>query len=95
MKLWQKDFNVHQQIDQFTVGQDRELDLQLAKYDIQGSLAHIQMLTKIGLLEQHEWVALAKSLKVKLQFGIEDLGSGPLGNGTRVHYSLPLIDHHV
>ncbi len=39
--------------------------------------------------------ALAKSLKVKLQFGIEDLGSGPLGNGTRVHYSLPLIDHHV
>lgn len=63
MKLWQKDFKVHQQIERFTVGRDRELDLLLARYDVQGSLAHIAMLEKIGLLEQEEYRRLAAALK--------------------------------
>ena len=53
-KLWQKDVSLHEEIDKFTVGMDRELDLLLAKYDVLGSLAHIKMLTSIGLLEQNE-----------------------------------------
>ncbi len=63
MKLWQKDTTVHQKIEDFTVGKDRELDLELAKYDIQGSLAHIQMLESIQLLTFDELQALQKVLK--------------------------------
>ena len=48
MKLWEKDFLVQPQIDAFTVGKDREMDLLLAKYDVLGSLAHIQMLESIS-----------------------------------------------
>ena len=48
MKLWQKDITLDQQIEQFTIGKDQELDLQLASFDVLGSLAHIQMLEKIG-----------------------------------------------
>jgi argininosuccinate lyase len=44
MKLWQKDFTLDKTIEDFTVGKDRELDLFLAKFDVQGSLAHIEML---------------------------------------------------
>lgn len=61
-KLWQKDVSVHEEIDTFTVGMDRELDLLLAKYDVLGSLAHIKMLTSIGLLEQDELDVLSKEL---------------------------------
>ncbi len=51
------------QIDTFTVGNDRELDLVLAPFDVLGSLAHIRMLEKIGLLEQEEWKRLDQELK--------------------------------
>jgi len=61
-KLWQKDTSVHNEIDKFTVGMDRELDLLLAKYDVLGSLAHIKMLTSIGLLEPYELEVLSKEL---------------------------------
>ncbi|MEO1628139.1 MAG: argininosuccinate lyase, partial [Bacteroidota bacterium] len=54
MKLWQKSDNsqpsLHRQIEKFTVGKDRELDLQLASFDVLGTLAHIRMLETIGLL---------------------------------------------
>ena len=40
-KLWEKDFEVNKEIERFTVGRDRELDLYLAKYDVLGSMAHI------------------------------------------------------
>lgn len=63
MKLWQKNYQVDQEIERFTVGQDRELDVALAPYDIQGSLAHIKMLCKIGLLETDELAQLEKALK--------------------------------
>ena len=49
-KLWEKNFEVNKEIERFTVGRDRELDLYLAKYDVLGSMAHITMLESIGLL---------------------------------------------
>lgn len=85
MKLWQKDTNVNQRIERFTIGRDRELDLLLATYDIQGSLAHIAMLTRIGLLEEEEYRQLAEVLKAlhrqaeegefTIEEGIEDVHS--------------------
>ena len=63
MKLWQKDTAINKRIENFTVGKDRELDLWLAPYDILGSLAHIQMLESIHLLEQEELSQLQAALK--------------------------------
>lgn len=55
MKLWQKDgASVNDLIEKFTVGRDKEFDLLLAAYDVQGSLAHTQMLETIGLLTKEE-----------------------------------------
>jgi argininosuccinate lyase len=63
MKLWEKDFLVQPQIDAFTVGKDREMDLLLAKYDVLGSLAHIQMLESIQLISKNELDVLSVALK--------------------------------
>jgi len=63
MKLWQKTYDIFENIERFTVGQDRELDLKLAKYDVLGSLAHIEMLASIDLLEKEELVQLKVALK--------------------------------
>jgi argininosuccinate lyase len=54
MKLWQKNQAPHEKIDQFTVGKDRAYDLYLAAYDCQASIAHAQMLAKIGIITQQE-----------------------------------------
>lgn len=54
---------VNKEIDRFTVGKDRELDLELAKYDIMGSMAHITMLQSIGLLSEDELLILLKELR--------------------------------
>ena len=62
-KLWEKDFEVNKEIERFTVGRDRELDLYLAKYDVLGSMAHIAMLESIGLLAHDELVALTAELR--------------------------------
>ncbi|WP_209402289.1 argininosuccinate lyase [Pseudozobellia sp. WGM2] len=62
MKLWDKGFSTDKKIDHFTVGNDRELDLQLAKYDVIASQAHAKMLGKIGLLTEEETLALVKEL---------------------------------
>lgn len=53
-KLWEKSVQVNEEIDRFTVGKDRELDLYLAKHDVLGSMAHITMLESIGLLSADE-----------------------------------------
>ena len=45
-KLWEKNVRVNEEIDRFTVGRDREMDLYLAKHDVLGSMAHITMLEK-------------------------------------------------
>lgn len=62
-KLWDKGFNVNEKIDRFTVGKDRELDLMLAPYDIEGTMAHITMLASVGLLEDSELEVLLAELE--------------------------------
>ena len=62
-KLWEKDTKVNAEIERFTIGKDREMDMYLAKYDVMGSMAHITMLESIGLLTQDELKALLKGLK--------------------------------
>ena len=62
MKLWSKGFDTDKKIDIFTVGNDRELDLQLAKYDVIGNKAHAEMLNKIGLLTDDEIKVLIPEL---------------------------------
>ncbi|WP_436414184.1 argininosuccinate lyase [Petrimonas sp.] len=62
-KIWNKGFDADKLVENFTVGKDREFDLRLAKYDIIGSMAHIKMLVKIGLLEAEE----EKTLRDELQ----------------------------
>ena len=85
MKLWEKDFEINSEIERFTVGRDRELDLYLAPYDVLGSMAHITMLESIGLIGKDELPVLLKELRsiyeqaVKGEFvieeGIEDVHS--------------------
>ncbi|NLK47653.1 MAG: argininosuccinate lyase [Bacteroidales bacterium] len=62
-KIWKKTTDVDKRVDQFTVGKDRELDIFLASYDVLGSMAHIRMLTSVGLLGQDELQLLLKELK--------------------------------
>ena len=63
MKLWQKDIDTDKLIENFTVGQDREMDVFLAPHDVLGSMAHITMLETIGLLEKKELDLLLQELK--------------------------------
>lgn len=68
MKLWQKDNvaspeTVNKEVEQFTIGRDREFDLQLAPYDVLGSIAHVTMLESVGLLEKDETEQLVEELK--------------------------------
>ena len=78
MKLWDKGFSTEKKIDHFTVGNDRQLDLVLAKYDVIASKAHAQMLGKVGLIGEDESKSLVKELDVigksieKGTFTIED-----------------------
>ncbi|MBP3244552.1 MAG: argininosuccinate lyase [Bacteroidaceae bacterium] len=77
-KLWEKNVQVNEEIEKFTVGRDREMDLYLAKYDVLGSMAHITMLESIGLLGSDELPKLLSELKniyrlaEKGEFVIED-----------------------
>lgn len=85
MKLWQKDKLSTEQVERFTVGNDREIDLHLAAYDIQGSIAHAHMLAQIGLLSQEESTQIVavlqdvyrevKAGKFKLEANVEDIHS--------------------
>lgn len=78
MKLWEKGIPTDKQIEHFTVGNDRELDLVLAKYDALGSIAHAKMLGSIGLLTNEETNSLVEALEQIItdvaagQFEIED-----------------------
>jgi len=62
MKLWQKGFEVSKQIEKFTVGKDREMDLMLAEHDVIGSLAHAKMLNTIDLLTNKELDQITQGL---------------------------------
>jgi len=63
MKLWQKDKASLREVEQFTVGKDREFDLLLAPYDVLGSIAHVMMLETVRLLQKEEKDSLIKELK--------------------------------
>ncbi len=85
MKLWQKDKRVSEAVEKFTVGNDRELDIYLAPFDVLGSLAHIKMLESVDLLSTDELISLEKELKkiyqetlsqdFRLDEGVEDIHS--------------------
>ena len=62
-KLWEKNVQVDHEVDIFTVGKDREMDIYLAKYDVLGSMAHITMLESIGLLTKEELNVLLAALR--------------------------------
>ena len=71
MKLWDKGISIDQKIEQFTVGNDREIDIHIAKYDVIASKAHAKMLQKIGILTTNELVELLGGLK-KLETQIDN-----------------------
>jgi len=85
MKLWQKDKASLKQVEEFTVGKDREMDMYLAAFDVLGSLAHIEMLESVDLLTKDELIQLRKELKsiyqeiqnrkFTLQDNVEDIHS--------------------
>jgi argininosuccinate lyase len=85
MKLWQKDTTTLAAVEKFTVGNDRELDIHLATFDVLGSLAHITMLESVGLLTKEELKVLKEALtdiykqidagNFKLDNGVEDIHS--------------------
>ena len=85
MKLWEKNFEINKEIERFTVGRDREMDLYLAEHDVMGSMAHITMLQSIGLLTADELQQLLAELRnihaeIKagrfvIEEGIEDVHS--------------------
>jgi argininosuccinate lyase len=90
-KLWEKGIKTDQFIEEFTVGKDRELDLELAKYDIQGTIAHIKMLESVGLLEKSELDVLVKELKA-IQSDIIESGSFEIADGVEdVHSQIELM----
>ena len=72
MKLWDKGFSIDKQIELFTVGNDREIDMHIAKYDVQASLAHAIMLESIGIITADE----LKDLKRGLQELANDIENG-------------------
>ena len=71
MKIWNKGFDNAAEIDLFTVGKDRELDLLLAPYDIEGTMAHVRMLAEVGLLSATELDALLIELEKLKQEALE------------------------
>ncbi len=84
-KLWTKNARMTDEIERFTVGRDREMDLYLAKYDVMGSMAHVTMLESIGLIASEELPVLLDALKTiyrtaergefVIEEGVEDVHS--------------------
>jgi len=84
-KLWEKNTQVNAKVEAFTVGNDREMDVYLAKYDVLGSMAHIRMLQSVGLLQADELACLLDELKkiyqladtnqFSIEEGVEDVHS--------------------
>ena len=85
MKLWDKGYDIDSWIESFTVGDDRQLDMQIARYDVEASMAHIRMLESIGLLTADELEVLLKGLQqiadeiargdFRIEDGVEDVHS--------------------
>ena len=83
--IWYKGTNIHEAVERFTVGRDREMDLYLARFDVLGTVAHIRMLTSIGLLTSEELSKLEEALRIiyrrisdkdfYIEDGVEDVHS--------------------
>jgi argininosuccinate lyase len=97
-KLWEKGYEINKEIETFTIGHDREMDLYLAKYDVLGSMAHITMLESIGLLTKDELSQLLSELKniyricERGEFKIEE-GRGGCPLTGRAHADPPTRRH--
>jgi len=84
-KLWEKGVSVNKEIEKFTIGKDRDLDISLARYDVLGTIAHAEMLQSIGILNEKEKSDLRTELlemlkiidahKFKIEPGVEDIHS--------------------
>lgn len=89
-KLWEKNIQVDKEVELFTVGKDREMDLYLAKYDVLGSMAHITMLESIGLLTKEELEALL--IELKEIYKVADKGDFIIEEGVEdVHSQVELM----
>ena len=89
-KLWEKNVQVDKEVETFTVGKDREMDLYLAKYDVLGSMAHITMLESIGLLAKDELTVLLAELKNI--YAVADRGEFVIEEGVEdVHSQVELM----
>lgn len=89
-KLWEKNVQVDKEVETFTVGKDREMDLYLAKYDVLGSMAHITMLESIGLLAKEELTVLLAELKNI--YAVTDRGEFVIEEGVEdVHSQVELM----
>ena len=89
-KLWDKGFEPDEMIERFTVGDDRQLDMRLARYDVEGSMAHIRMLEHIGLLTADELKTLLAGLE-QIRSEIEE-GRFEIEEGTEdVHSQVELL----
>jgi argininosuccinate lyase len=85
MKLWDKGIDIDKKIEKFTVGNDREIDIHIAKYDIQASAAHAKMLESVGLISadelqllQHQFKIMSKQVEngeFKIESQFEDVHS--------------------
>lgn len=85
MKLWDKDLKINDLVEKFTIGNDPEFDLRMARFDVEGTLAHVEMLCEIGLLTEAELAQLRPALgrileKIKagefaIEKGVEDIHS--------------------
>ena len=84
MKLWDKGFSIDKTIEAFTIGDDREIDLYIAKYDLQASLAHAKMLAKIGILDHNELLQIEQSIQ-HLQNEVENKTFKIIDNFEDVH----------
>ena len=90
MKLWNKDGNSNNKVDNFTVGEDRKNDLEIAKYDCIASISHAKMLNKIGIINAQELKKI-KSVLNKIKDDAEK-GSLEIENEFEdIHYKIKFI----
>jgi argininosuccinate lyase len=90
MKLWQKDKASLKEVETFTVGKDREMDMYLAAFDVLGSLAHTIMLENAGLLTKEDLEVLKIELK-KIYKNIQEGNFSLQDNVEDIHSQVELI----
>jgi len=90
MKLWQKDIDLNKAVENFTVGNDRSFDKMLAPFDVLGSIAHVKMLTSVGLLSKEDGSALEIELK-KIYHEVIDPGFAIHPNVEDIHSQIEFL----